>query len=146
MHITSSLTIIAMEILFSFSRGAFAARATADFIRDNGIFKKAMDRFDDAWTEFTQRDHPPILPDEGLDEAQRTNRLLREPIRCIGVWDTVGSLRPPPLFFIHRDDISTARAVHRRHGHFDVSSTPNAAYAFHALALDERRFNFYPAL
>ncbi|KAF2799753.1 hypothetical protein K505DRAFT_413494 [Melanomma pulvis-pyrius CBS 109.77] len=133
--------------LFGFSRGAFAARATADFIKDHGIFKKnSMARFDDAWTNFTRRGQPTILPIEGLDEAQRANRLLRKPIRCIGVWDTVGSLGTPPLFFIHRDDISTARAAHRRHGHFDVSSTPHADYAFHALALDERRFDFYPAL
>ncbi|KAH8669338.1 hypothetical protein BGZ61DRAFT_537760 [Ilyonectria robusta] len=129
--------------LFGFSRGAFAARAIADFISCRGITRKhTMDNFDLSWQRFVEERKMRVNV-QCREETGGTHR--NPPIRCIGVWDTVGSLGAPPLFFHHRDDISTARSAHRRSGHFDVSLRPNAEYAFQALALDERRFDFYPA-
>jgi hypothetical protein len=124
--------------LFGFSRGEFAARAMADFIHEKGIFRKAtMHYFDLAWDVFTKGrkydEGDLIYPDS-------------KAVRCIGVWDTVGSLGVLPLLFYHKDDISTARAAHRRHDRFNVSRIPKAKYAFQALALDEARFDFYPAV
>jgi hypothetical protein len=45
--------------LFGFSRGAFAARAIAQFISHRGISKKgAIADFDNAWADFTRPDQP----------------------------------------------------------------------------------------
>lgn len=141
--------------LFGFSRGAFAARAIAELINYRGISKKsAIADFDNAWTDFIRLDQPRKPPVNDQSESQEREQIVHEDnkvpeenlIRCIGVWDTVGSLGPPPLFFLHRNDVSTTHAAHRRHGRFDIGLKPKTDYAFHALALDERRFDFYPAL
>jgi hypothetical protein len=141
--------------LFGFSRGAFAARAIAEFISHRGISKKgAIADFDNAWADFTRPDQPSNSLIINQSESQVGKKTIDEddkgsgkvPIRCVGVWDTVGSLGPPPLFFVHRDELSIAHAAHKRHGQFDIGLKPKADYAFHALALDERRFDFYPAV
>jgi hypothetical protein len=141
--------------VFGFSRGAFAARALAELINYQGILKKsAIADFDNAWSDFIRPDRAHKSSVKDRSELQEEEEVTdpddrvheKRSIRCIGVWDTVGSLGPPPLFFIHRDDASTAHAAHRRHGHFDIGQKPKTDYAFHALALDERRFDFYPAL
>jgi hypothetical protein len=134
--------------LFGFSRGAFAARATADFIDACGIFKKsAFSCFDAAWVDFTKGRGSGASKGLKPPPSELDSRVHPSfSIRCIGVWDTVGSLGAPPLFFLHHNDISTARAAHRRHSHLNLSPQPNADYAFQALALDERRFDFYPAV
>jgi hypothetical protein len=141
--------------LFGFSRGAFAARAVAELVSYRGISKKnAVADFDNAWSEFIKADRSSDMftNDQGNPQV-REERVIREDevsaknsIRCVGVWDTVGSLGPPPLFFAHKDEVSIAHAAYKRHGHFDIGLKPKADYAFHALALDERRFDFYPAV
>ncbi|KAI9658946.1 MAG: hypothetical protein M1821_001906 [Bathelium mastoideum] len=136
--------------LFGFSRGAFAARTTADFIDVCGISKKsAIDYFDTAWAKFADARKSGTRKERDHHQTQDSDTSPIHPrasIQCIGVWDTVGSLGAPPLFFVHRNDVSTARAAHRRRDRFNLSVRPNANYAFQALALDERRFDFYPAV
>jgi hypothetical protein len=60
-------------------------------------------------------------------------------IKCVGVWDTVGSLGVPtsgPVGWLTR----------KRYGFHDVTLSSWVENAFHALAIDERRKPFAPAL
>jgi uncharacterized protein (DUF2235 family) len=57
----------------------------------------------------------------------------------LGVWDTVGSLGVP-------EGWSVASWVNRRHQFHDTCLSSRVAAARHAVAVDERRRNFRPAL
>lgn len=141
--------------LFGFSRGAFAARAIAELINFRGICKKstAVD-FNNAWADFINSDQSSSPCINNQSETRIRKEMICDDhkvsgnnlIRCVGVWDTVGSLGPPPLYVVRGDELSVAHAAYKRHGHFDIGRKPNADYAFQALALDERRFDFYPAV
>jgi hypothetical protein len=66
-----------------------------------------------------------------LDNSRRTN------IFFIGIWDTVGSLGvPPPLSWIRSSELNF----------HDTELSHNIVYAYHALAIDEARLQFKPAL
>ncbi len=60
------------------------------------------------------------------------------PIKFIGVWDTVGSLGIPLPWY--RCSILKNTQFH------DVTLSSSVENAFHALAIDERRRMFNPAL
>ncbi len=63
--------------------------------------------------------------------------LLR--VRYLGVWDTVGSLGIPRY-------IVMANTINRMHQFHDVSLSPMVEQARHAVAIDEHRVDFEPAL
>lgn len=67
-------------------------------------------------------------------------------IKCLGVWDTVGSLGPPPLRVPATDHQRVVELSALRHGPFDIQIGPQVEHTFQALALDECRFDFYPAV
>ncbi len=73
------------------------------------------------------------LKDERLAYAGRV------PIKYIGVWDTVGALGVPKrlLLFPKRHD---------RYAFLDTALNDDVQYAYHALALDERRDVFRPTV
>ena len=68
------------------------------------------------------------------------------PIRCMGVFDTVGSLKAPPLWVNSTNDVEIAWKAERRYDGFDMDHNEDVENLFQALALDERRFDFYPAV
>ena len=120
-------------LLFGFSRGAFVVRSMAGMIALVGLLQKhEMFRFTDAWNCYAcsprQRD-PAVL------DAIAPARHQDVPINCIGVWDTVGALGVPGTQLC-----ASAYAFH----HTSLSST--VRHAFQALAIDERRGNFQPAV
>ncbi|KAH9203400.1 hypothetical protein DL95DRAFT_321466, partial [Leptodontidium sp. 2 PMI_412] len=144
--------------LFGFSRGAFTARAIAGFINWAGLLKKdKATYFDEVWEAYRSRngqegaeglefEHTAtIMLGDGLtfgDIRHGSNRL-----RCIGVWDTVGSLGTPPIWAPSKsNDVAVARAARKRYKFFDPELKDNVDHAFQALALDEQRFDFYPAV
>jgi uncharacterized protein (DUF2235 family) len=121
--------------VFGFSRGAFTARSLCGFIDLCGLLpKSAMERLPEAWELYRLRE-------EQRDQAARaevlrgTRREVR--IRCLGVWDTVGSLGVPlqPLQF-----------VNRKHRFHNAELSDVVECAFHALAIDEQRGTFGPVL
>jgi hypothetical protein len=93
-----------------------------------------MENFEEVWAYYR-------LPEkvrEREEEAFLANfpdRVRREDvtIRCIGVFDTVGSLGIPHSGF--------CRSQYQFH---DVILGPAVEYAFHALAIDEQREPFEP--
>jgi uncharacterized protein (DUF2235 family) len=123
---------------FGFSRGAFTARSTAGFVRNSGILRREnVDRVDQAYALYRSRSAHPRS-----DEAQlfRNTYSHETRIRFIGVWDTVGALGIP---------LSPSRWVNflnRRWRFHDTDLSTTVDAAFHALAIDEKRPPFRPAV
>jgi len=123
--------------LFGFSRGAYTARSTAGFIRKCGLLKREhAGRIDEAYAFYRRRDeasHP------AGEEATTYRRLYSREIRIkfIGVWDTVGALGIPFAIF---------NVFNRGLRFHDVKLSSYVDNAFQALAIDERRRFFAPAI
>jgi uncharacterized protein (DUF2235 family) len=125
---------------FGFSRGAFTVRSLAGLVRKCGILP-----VDDAGQikeayEFYRKRGEEYHPAGPLATDFRKKRGSREtPIKCVGVWDTVGSLGVPtggPIGMLTRN----------RYGFHDVRLSSVVENGFHALAIDERRKPFSPSL
>jgi len=123
--------------LFGFSRGAYTARSTAGFIRKCGLLKRENAfRIDEAYDFYRRRDdasHPTGA------EAQNFRRKYSQEIRIkfIGVWDTVGALGIP---------FGILRVFNRVLEFHDVKLSSYVENAFQALAIDEKRKIFVPAI
>jgi uncharacterized protein (DUF2235 family) len=113
---------------FGFSRGAFTARSLG-----------GLDRIDDAYALYRSPDKdsaPASL------EADMFRRLYSHPlpeIKFIGVWDTVGALGIP-------ESPMLPRRLAKRWSFHDTKLSSHVRRAYHALAIDERRAMFEPAL
>ena len=120
---------------FGFSRGAFTARSITGMIRKCGILtRKHVEKYHEALDLYRSPDHP----DDPVPAAFRKECSLSpvDPIdvRFIGVWDTVGALGIP----IGGDT--------RKFAFHDTELSGNVHFAYHALAIDERRGPFQPTL
>ncbi|MEU5635177.1 DUF2235 domain-containing protein [Streptomyces rishiriensis] len=128
--------------LFGFSRGAFTARSLAGLLRNSGILRREhADRIPEAWSLYRNRiEHP-----NGAAATLFRRSYARETeIRFIGVWDTVGALGIPLP-----DAPSLQPAVNRFNHQWAFHNTELSSRvraAFHALAVDEQRSAFRPAL
>lgn len=125
---------------FGFSRGAFTARSTIGFIRNCGILRREhADRIDDAYRLYrSQADR--TRPRGTEAELFRQSFAHSTPVRFVGVWDTVGALGIP---------LTGGRLVNllnRRWQFHDTRLTSHVEAAFQALAIDERRAPYQPAI
>jgi hypothetical protein len=120
--------------IFGFSRGAFTARSLAGFIGAGGLLRPehcTRENEARAWAFYRT---PP--GDRFPFERRQLNELSFPDIRikCLGVFDTVGSRGIPTELF---------RTMNRRkYGFHDVTLGSNIDYALHALAIDEMRGPF----
>lgn len=126
--------------LFGFSRGAFTVRSLAGMVRNVGLLPPdRLDRLEEAYGHYRDGS-PPWRPDGDQAVAYRAAHSREvDRIRCIGVWDTVGALGVPtsgPIGWWTR----------RRWGFHDVQLSGRVEHGYHALAVDERRRAFAPAL
>ena len=126
--------------LFGFSRGAFTVRSLAGFIRNVGILKpEHAHRIEEAYEHYRDPGddwHPAGPKATAFREAYARDVPA---IRCVGVWDTVGSLGVPtrgPL----------GKFTRKKYGFHNVGLSGRVENAFHALAIDERRGPFAPSL
>lgn len=162
--------------LIGFSRGAFTARSTADIIASLGILMPdGLDRFYSIFHDYMYMGTPsrnktefvvPNLPEykgqkgqakieweaermkmykEQLIELGYTRDKFSDKktditIKALGVWDTVGALGIPPAPVIGVRGSSNQWAF----THTQISD--KVEHAFQALALDEPRYAFRPAL
>ncbi len=149
--------------LFGFSRGAYAARALAGLIGASGIRKKQSGiGFDALWNHFrvapsvraaaeasngvapasasasdkTSIQNFTAAKDKGDIHADRA-------IKCVGVWDTVGSYGIPAGFGLA--PIARIVAVAAL-GFHDTSFGKHIAVGLHAVGVDEKRREFVPTL
>jgi uncharacterized protein (DUF2235 family) len=126
--------------IFGFSRGAYTARSIGGMIRKCGILKRqAVRRYHEAELLYHNADvHP---DDEPAVTFRKEASLLGGedvPVKMVGVWDTVGALGIP---------LRGLRAHNKKEFQFyDTSLSRTVEYAFHALAVDERRAPFEPTL
>lgn len=121
--------------LFGFSRGAFQARSLAGLIHRVGIPKHPdAAGLQGAWTAYETRK---LAGGRERVSVARDAAHMPVPIKCIGVWDTVGNLGIPILL---------AMRYNRRFAFHDVRLKSNVEVALHALAIDEPRGPFSPSL
>ena len=122
--------------LFGFSRGAYTVRSTGGLIRNCGILKKREShRIPEAYTMYRRKD---AHPDSQEARDFRAQYSFEASVYFIGVWDTVGSLGIP---------ISWLRFLTRHKYEFhDVTLSSTVKNAYQALAIDEHRKAFRPAV
>jgi len=152
-------------VLLGFSRGAYTARAISSLITDMGLLtKKGMEQFWGIFTDWKNQDvaghesewfklnYPKVASDfkarKGRDiiftdpeyrDTLKANKLTRwgMPIRAVGVWDTVGALGIPKEL--------NAKNV-RPYAFVNTKVAQHIEYAFHAMAIDERRHLYSPTI
>ncbi|CAE6362832.1 unnamed protein product [Rhizoctonia solani] len=137
--------------LFGFSRGAYTARMVAGFIGWIGILDRtAMDSFADIFIATqkkckaqdeaeNRRCDDALAPfKEICDDGRRRADFSHDKftIKCVGVWDTVGSLGLPTII---------TRGSAKMHQLFDFPDNllgPHVERAYHAMSLNEDREDF----
>ncbi len=125
---------------FGFSRGAFTARSTAGFVRNCGILRREYaDKIDEAYAFYRCRSstsHP-----RSIEATLFRSSYSHDPdIHFIGVWDTVGALGIP------LDGLRLVNLFNRRFQFHDTALSTKVHGAFQALAIDEKRWPFRPAV
>jgi uncharacterized protein (DUF2235 family) len=125
--------------LFGFSRGAYTARSLAGLIRNCGILKNNdLSLIKEAYRIY--RNHDAVTDPNGKEAVAFKEKYsyFKLRIKFIGVWDTVGALGIPSRWFQWYNN--TKYQFH------DTKLSSITDYAYHALAIDEKRKNFTPTL
>jgi uncharacterized protein (DUF2235 family) len=126
---------------FGFSRGAFTARSIVGLIRNCGILRPEhrghVSKAYDFYRDRSPNKHPRTQVAQIFRDTY--SRPEKPIIKCVGVWDTVGSLGIP-----------TTGPIGKLSRHFfgfhDMKLSSWVENAFHAVAIDERRKPFRPTL
>lgn len=128
--------------LFGFSRGAFTVRSLAGMLQVCGIPELAGDS---SLVEIANeasgiyRIHDDAKRAAAGAAFRKKYNSLPGHVHFLGVWDTVGAMGLPtkgPLGW----------ATRSRHRFHNVQLGDNISHAYHALAINERRAPFEPAL
>lgn len=128
--------------LFGFSRGAYTARSLCGMLCKCGLLQREGDTpvsEDDVSSAYALYRDPESKPHGPAAMAFRASHSFLIDIHYVGVWETVGLLGIPDIgaWF----PFSAAR--YRFH---DTELSRLVKYAYQALALDEHRADFAPAL
>ncbi|KAG9002322.1 hypothetical protein FRB93_011748 [Tulasnella sp. JGI-2019a] len=127
--------------LFGFSRGAYTARCVAALVSRFGIIaKRHMDRFPILYDAYRTRKSEKEF-DDAFEEMKK-HFPTRYPARItvMGCWDTVGAMGLPEFWWVEK------LGLNNEHKFRDVELSDNVENAFHAMALDDHRTVFTPAL
>lgn len=125
---------------FGFSRGAYTVRSLAGFIRNCGILQRIhAGRIPAAYALYRKRS-PASAPAREKATAFRRAYAVEEetPLTFLGVWDTVGALGIPVPFM---GTLGSGRYLFH-----DTEPSRIIRHARHAVAIDENRADFLPAL
>jgi uncharacterized protein (DUF2235 family) len=125
--------------LFGFSRGAYSARALSGVIGGAGI-PKQMDfhELEKVWDYYRLK---PSLRPKLVEDIE--SHAWHPRVKCIGVWDTVGSYGIPSGFglgALGRVLVSWTRGFH------DREFGKHIGVGLHAMAVDEMRRPFAPTI
>jgi len=125
--------------IFGFSRGAYEARSLGGMIDRVGLLDRARfaatnrkDMFDIVFNNYTRKKDD---ANNKLVANFKATNCVDAPIKMIGVWDTVGALGVPVFA------TTTTLFVP---GFHDLSLGPRIENAYHAMSIDEQRFDFQP--
>ena len=124
---------------FGFSRGAYTVRSLSGLIRNSGILKtENLDLVERAYSIYRSR-KANLQPRAIEATLFRKTFAVEETtvLKFIGVWDTVGALGNPLLL---------NGILSRRNQFHDPEISSRVRYAYHALAIDEKRRNFEATL
>ncbi len=150
-------------ILLGFSRGAYTARSISGLIGTLGVLTKAgMDDFYAIFMDYENamnpdyRDNFPDVPfpdkpnardpEYRLELRRRGLTTLDVNIKAVGVWDTVGALGIPRLGWLDKLDKVGLEMPDNKFCFDDTIVGEHVENAFQALALDEQRAPFSPAV
>jgi uncharacterized protein (DUF2235 family) len=130
--------------VFGFSRGAFTARSLVGLIRNCGILRRdRIGLVPEALALYRARggdSHPQARAAREFRARHAAGDDLGRPrVAYLGVWDTVGALGIPAHLYL-------AARVNRGLAFHDTALSGLARAARHAVAIDERRRTFPPAL
>lgn len=143
-------------IIIGFSRGAFTARSIASLIGALGLLTTTglehLITLIDDWEYQGDPNYQSSSPDKpwknrGDFTSQQYQMNLRErqltrfdiKIKCVGVWDTVGALGVPRIALFPLPEQSQFSFINTQVPKF-------VEYAFHALAMDEKRRSYRPTI
>jgi uncharacterized protein (DUF2235 family) len=142
--------------ILGFSRGAFAARSLAGFIRSSGIAPRAhLQDLPSAWARYVDSERRPHPDDPQSFEFRRkfapataTSQkecnwrkqsenpdTIRLRLAYVGVWDTVKALGLPKF-------LPFTRLFNAQYQFHDAALSSSVRSARHAIAIDERRSTF----
>ena len=125
---------------FGFSRGAYTVRSLTGMIRNSGLLRSEhahlIPRAYALYRDRTDATHPNSVEAQTF-RAQHAHPDVR--VHFVGVWDSVGALGLPTWGPI-------GRRLARKYGFHDVALSSIVDHAYHALAIDERRKPFLPAV
>jgi uncharacterized protein (DUF2235 family) len=124
--------------LFGFSRGAYTVRCLGGMISKFGLPTKNLDNQSAERVFAAYRERDPEKQAALKLQLELQYDIQGAGVRMIGVWDTVGSLGIPGLFFEMFDE--------KKYGFLDTSLHPSVQNAYHAVSIDERRRQFEPTL
>ncbi|ORY14348.1 hypothetical protein BCR34DRAFT_239230 [Clohesyomyces aquaticus] len=147
--------------LLGFSRGAFTARSIGGLIGEIGLLtKKGLPALPEIFKDVQHRRDPKYVPKNPsvpfpnkpsasspryADELERRGMTrLDIPIRAIGVFDTVGSLGAPRVGWLTKVGLQSSES--KENSFYDTKLSHCVENAFQALALDEKRSAFSPAI
>lgn len=149
--------------VFGFSRGAFTARSFVGLIRNGGIIsRRSVGKIRDVVRLYLSRDEgespnsdkacrfrflncPDLIVGNDLEWRTRNvpeydpSSATEVKISYLGIWDTVGALGVPNRFGI-------SKLVNRKYRFHDTRLSFFVERARHAVAADEKRRTFEPAL
>lgn len=123
--------------LFGFSRGAYTVRSLAGMIYCSGLLpRNAINLIPKAYAIYRDRNIKP--KDKDADAFRTINQSCQIDITLIGCWDTVGALGVPRFIDLRprKTDEPQPRKKYEFH---DTQLNRKIHYAFHAVAIDERR-------
>ncbi|HXA15538.1 MAG TPA: DUF2235 domain-containing protein [Thermoanaerobaculia bacterium] len=125
--------------IFGFSRGAYEARSLCGMVGRVGLLDRTRfaatnrrDMFDIVFNNYTR---PKDAANNQLVANFKATNCVDAPIKMIGVWDTVGALGVPVF--------ATQLTLFVPTFH-DLSLGPRVENAYHAMSIDEQRFDFTP--
>lgn len=124
--------------VFGFSRGAYTARSMVGMVRKCGILRREhAGRYHEAGLMYRNAAVKP-----GHEDAVEFRRDYsfsdRTEIKFLGMWDTVGALGLPVW--------GLGQATKSKYKFHDTELSGDVRFAYHALAIDERRGPFKPTL
>jgi uncharacterized protein (DUF2235 family) len=124
---------------FGFSRGAYTIRSFGGLIASVGIMpKRHLEHLPLLFKYY--RTHPKKRGKiKNYDKVQELKQdAIKSPIKFMGVWETVGALGAPTPFL--------GWITKKIWVGFHDTELRNIQYAYHALAIDERRGPFAPSV
>jgi uncharacterized protein (DUF2235 family) len=124
--------------VFGFSRGAYTARSTAGMIAGFGVPTINLDNMTVKLIFNAYRESDAAKKATLKDSLKAAYGMQDVDIRMVGVWDTVGSLGIPGIFFNLLNQ--------KKYGFLDTALHPCVNHAYHAVSIDERRAQFKPTL